>query len=640
MRNLILFICLIFSLNNLLHSQDLSSKILMSIDEDKITVKEFLRVYNKNLDLVKDQNQKEVDYYLNLYSNYRLKLKEARALKYDQKQDYIKEFDSYKKQLSKAYLTDKEVTDNLVEEAYYRTANEVKVQHILVKLNPGQDTLDAYKKINLLKKRFNDETFLNLKSSVHDGKDIFVEDLGYFSAFKMVYDFENIAFNTPINEISNPFKTQFGYHVLKVLDKRPSKGSVQVSHIMISNSNSTKISPEDRINQIYNSISNGASFEDLAKQFSDDKSSASRGGLMNPFSSGDINSEIFVNTAFNLNSIGDISKPIKTQFGWHIIKLISKNSIKTFDEIKLDLGQKIKRDSRSRIIRKKMIDKLKHTYNVLEPGLAYINNGISINQDKFILLNESLTNSSIFIKIENKSYSVKDFLVFLNSNFRSYDKSKNIEDFLNKQYSVFLDQSLFNYKKDNLINENQDYANVLKEYEEGLLLFDIMEEKIWNGAKNDTIGLKKYYNSNLDSYKSKFNILATIINSPSKKLLKEVLGELDNGISSDSIIKKFSNKNLIINSGKFNLDDPLLPQVPQFRKNINKHKIYKLQTGYVVVNIDEVVPSKILSFDEVKGSVIADFQTLLESKWIDKLRSKYNLIVYNDVLDELKRFLN
>jgi peptidyl-prolyl cis-trans isomerase SurA len=230
--------------------------------------------------------------------------------------------------------------------------------------------------------------------------------------------------------------------------------------------------------------------------------------------------------------------------------------------------------------------------------------------------------------------------VFLNSNFRSYDKSKNIEDFLNKQYSVFLDQSLFNYKKDNLINENQDYANVLKEYEEGLLLFDIMEEKIWNGAKSDTIGLKKYYNSNLDSYKSKFDILATIINSPSKKLLKEVLRELDNGISSDSIIKKYTKKNLIINTGKFNLDDPLLPQNPKFKKNINKRKIYKLQTGYVIVNIDEVIPSKILSFDEVKGSVIADFQTVLESKWIDKLRFKYNLIVYNDVLDELKRFLN
>ena len=166
-----------------------------------------------------------------------------------------------------------------------------------------------------------------------------------------------------------------------------------------------------------------------------------------------------------------------------------------------------------------------------------------------------------------------------------------------------------------------------------------MEEKIWNGAKNDTIGLKKYYNSNLDSYKSKFNILATIINSPSKKLLKEVLRELDNGISSDSIIKN-TVKNLIINTGKFNLDDPLLPQNPQFKKNINKHKIYKLQTGYVIVNIDEVIPSKILSFDEVKGSVIADFQTVLESKWIDKLRSKHNLIVYNDVLDELKRFLN
>ena len=167
-----------------------------------------------------------------------------------------------------------------------------------------------------------------------------------------------------------------------------------------------------------------------------------------------------------------------------------------------------------------------------------------------------------------------------------------------------------------------------------------MEEKIWNESKNDSIGLRKYYNLNLENYKSKFNISATIINSPSKKLLKEVLRELDSGINSDSIIKTFRKKNLIINSGKFNLDDPLLPQDPQFRKNINKRKIYKLQTGYVIVNIDEVIPSKILSFDEVKGSVIADFQTVLESKWIDKLRSKYNLIVYNDVLDELKIFLN
>ena len=640
MRNFHLIIYFLFLISNSLYSQDLNTMVLMSIDDDKITVKEFLRSYNKNFDLVKEKNKGELEYYLNLYSNFKLKLKEARALGYDKKDDYIKEFNLYKNQLSKAYLTDNEVTDDLIKQAYERTFNEVRVQHILVKLNPGKDTLDAYNQITLYKKRFENETFSDLKLSIHNGKSTFVEDLGYFSAFKMVYDFENVAFNTPVNEISSPFKTQFGYHILKVLDKRPSKGSVQVSHIMISNSNSTKISPEDRINQIYNSISNGASFEDLAKKFSDDKSSASKGGLMNPFSSGDINSEIFVDTAFSLKDIGQISKPIKTQFGWHILKLISKNPIKPFDEIKSDIEKKVKRDSRSKIIRKKMLTKLKLSYNIFEPVLKDYLKEIVLNEDRFILSNEGLSNDNLFLKIESKSYKVQDFLNFLNSNFKAYKRSKNFDAFINTQYLNFLDQALFDYKENNLANENQEYADVLREYEEGLLLFDIMEEKIWNESKNDSIGLRKYYNLNLENYKSKFNISATTINSPSKKLLKEVLRDLDNGISSDSIIKKFRKKNLIINSGKFNLDDPLLPQDPQFRKNINKHKIYKLQNGYVVVNIDEVIPSKILSFDEVKGSVIADFQTVLESKWIDKLRSKYKLIVYNDVLQKLKRFLN
>ena len=306
-------------------AQSIDSENLMTIGGETISVKEFLRVYNKNIDLVQDESQKNIDYYLNLYTNYKLKLKEARTLGFDQKESYKKEFESYKNQLSKTYTSDKEVTETLVKEAYNRTAKEVKAQHILVRIQPGQDTLAAYEKIQALRPRLVKEDFKSLRTALHDGKSIFVEDLGYFSAFKMVYDFENAAFNTPLGQTSKPFRTQFGYHVVKVLNKRPSKGKVQVAHIMIANTqNDSTLVPENRIKEIYRSIKEGDSFESLAKQFSDDKSSAAKGGVMNPFKSGDIRSEIFVSTAFELKDIGAISEPIQTQFGWHILKLISK----------------------------------------------------------------------------------------------------------------------------------------------------------------------------------------------------------------------------------------------------------------------------------------------------------------------------
>ena len=216
-------------------AQSIDSENLMTIGGETISVKEFLRVYNKNINLVQDQSQKNIDYYLNLYTNYKLKLKEARTLGFDQKESYKKEFESYKNQLSKAYTSDKEVTETLVKEAYNRTAKEVKAQHILVRIQPGQDTLAAYEKIQALRPRMVKEDFKSLRTALHDGKSIFVEDLGYFSAFKMVYDFENAAFNTPLGQTSKPFRTQFGYHVVKVLNKRPSKGKVKVAHIMIAN---------------------------------------------------------------------------------------------------------------------------------------------------------------------------------------------------------------------------------------------------------------------------------------------------------------------------------------------------------------------------------------------------------------------
>lgn len=637
MRRFFLTLSLFLGLVGFTNAQSLESRTLMSIAGEDISVKEFLRVYNKNIDLVQDQNLKNIDHYLDLYINYKLKLKEAKALGYDQKDSYKKEFKGYKNQLSKAYTTDTAVTQSLVKEAYDRTTNEVKAQHVLVRTLEGNDPKTAYDKIQLLRPRFIAEDFSDLRRSLHDGKAVFVEDLGYFSAFKMVYDFENAAFNTPVGQTSEPFKTQFGYHIVKVLDKRPSKGKVQVAHIMISNTQKdSTIVPEKRIKELYGALLQGGSFESLAKQFSDDKSSAAKGGVMNAFKSGDINSEIFVETAFNLEEIGDISKPIQTRFGWHILKLISKTAIESFDKISASLEQKVKRDSRSRIIRDKMIEKLKLTYQLSEPNLAFVGEKIQmVNSDIAWILSEDVSEQS-FLTIESKTYSYKDFINHLNKNAKSFQKSKSKSQFIGEQYAVFLADNLFRYKKDNLINDNPEYANILKEYEEGLLLFDIMQDKIWDGAKSDSLGLKAHYESNISSFKSEEKISGTIVSSNSKKYLKLVEKLWSKGLTDEAISNQINKTEqvLIFSNGEFELSSPLLPKNTQFSEGVSE--IYKLDSNFVILKVSSLLPANTLLFEDAKGMVISDYQSTLEANWIEELRKQYPLVIDSKVLKMLK----
>jgi len=623
---------------NILNSQDLDSKTLMTIGNQNITVKEFLRVYNKNINLVQDQNQKDIDYYINLYSKYKLKLIEAKELGYDLKDSYKKEFTSYKNQLSNAYTTDKKVTESLVKEAYNRTTNEIKAQHILVRFKDNQDSLLAYEKIQSLRPRLINEDFLKLRRSLHDGKSIFVEDLGYFSAFKMVYEFENAAFNTLVGQTSTPFRTQFGYHVVKVLETRLSRGKVQVAHIMISNTQKdSSIVPEIRINELYNSLIQGSSFETLAKQFSDDKSSASKGGVMNPFRSGDINSEVFVDTAFNLNEIGSISKPIQTQYGWHILKLISKSPIQPYEIIKQDLEKKVKRDSRSLIIRKKMIEKLVSKYDIFQPNLDLSSQLIIKNTKESIWVSKASKQKDVFLRIEDEIYTYETFLNFLNQNNRLQDKSISNDEFIKKQYKTFFENKLFEYKKNNLINENEEYANILKEYEDGLLLFDIMQDKIWDVAKNDTLALKLFYDNNISKFKSNEKIIGTIISSKDKKHLKKVIKLWEKSITDQEISKQlnYNSQVVVLSTGEFDITNPLLPQNENFKRGISK--IIEFDNNYVVIKVDDIIPSSSLTFEKIKGSVISKYQSFLESNWIEKLRNKYLIKVDDQVLKELKK---
>ena len=338
---------------------------MFTVDEAPVYASEFLRVYNKNLNIVVDENQKDMRSYLDLFINYKLKVKEAYDLGLDTIKSYKSEYKMYSEQLIEPYLKDESIVAKLVNEAYQRGLEEILASHILIRNNSNNpvDTLKAYNTIiEARQKIINGDDFAAVAKSYSDDPSVIKNNgsLGYFSAFSMVYPFENTAYNTSVGEVSQPFKTKFGYHILQVNDRRDARGEVEAAHIMIK---SASKNGEERINEIYTKLNNDEDFGYLAKTQSDDAYSAKKNGSLGKFGSGRMIKE-FEDVAFSLKDTSDISKPFKTKFGWHIIKLIKKFPLESLEEKKTELTQKIKSGDRSKIINSSVVNNLKKEYKL------------------------------------------------------------------------------------------------------------------------------------------------------------------------------------------------------------------------------------------------------------------------------------
>ena len=491
----------LFLISNFSFAQ-LENNILFKVNDSLVYVDEFNRVYNKNIDLIDENNQKDFESYLELFINYKLKLAEAYDLGLQNDPKYKSELNKYVKQLQNTYLTDRETEDKFLREAYERTKHEVNVSHVLIRIDENDnDTINVYNKLNSLRGPFLNSSIGDFKKSNQEDEELIIENLGYFSAFKMIYKFENMAYKTPVGEVSLPFRSRFGFHILKVNNKRSSLGEVTVGHIM---TYKNKPNAYERITNILDSLNNGVSFEYLAKKYSDDKNSSFKGGRLNPFSSGQINSIPFENAAFELGKKNNISKPIETKYGWHIIKFYSKKNVQKFDEIKYELLNKLKKSSRFSIVSDSFYDFLMNRY-----GLSYQNN----NLDYFISIldpgyfkgewsvPESIQEEKILIKISDKHLKYIDFATFLEDNQRKSSVTP-YQKLISDQYKSFIKYNALEIYKNNLESENSDYKFVIKEYREGLLLFNLMQDKIWTVRDSDSTKLKMFFNENKNKYTS------------------------------------------------------------------------------------------------------------------------------------------
>lgn len=506
-------------------------EVLFTIDGDPVFVDSFKRMFSKNQELMDDNSNNNVDNYLQLFIDYSLKIREAKAEKLNENPKFLNEYNKYRTQLAQKYITKSEVTDELLQEAYQRLKTAVNASHILILVDQDAlpvDTLKAYKRIMEIRQKIMDGmpfskaamTFSEDKSAQkNSGK------LGWFRVFKMVYPFENAAYQTPVGEISMPVRTQFGYHLIKVNEKRPAKGELKVAHIMLlENGNDSVPNPQKRINELYAQLKNGASFEELAIKFSEDKNSASNGGVLNWFEPGDLRVKNFGEVAFSLK-VGDFSEPFQTEYGWHIVKSLEKRPVGSYEENKTDLEKKIKNDSRAHLISDDMFHNLREFY--------HIGNNLKIPDFFKSFVTDSILKGSWkfdpkdipakdIVKIGDSAKTYLDFATYLLRRQKNVEQAKDKEILLNKWLNDFVNNSVLDYQRAHLEKINPEFAAIAKEYYNGLLLFDLMEQKIWYPAKKDSLELKKYFKKHKKEYPTEnFEEVRGLVQNDYQKQLEE-----------------------------------------------------------------------------------------------------------------------
>ncbi len=609
------------------------SEIIGSIDGKPILKEEFERLYRKNNQgLLNDSDKKTPLGYLKLFVDYKLKVHEAEQLGMDTITSFVRELKTYREEVARPYLTDVQFSNKMVTDAYHRMTNEVKASHILLRLDESaspEDTLKVYKRIMELREQaINGKNFESLAQqfsedpSAKQNKGV----LGYFSAFQMVFPFESMAYETPVGEISLPVRTRFGYHLIHVLDKRAAKGQIRVAHIMKrlrpNVSEETVRQAKQKIDSLAILINSGEDFSELAKKFSDDRTSARNGGIMPWFSSAGMIPE-FSDASFSLKNDGDISPVIRTPYGFHIIKRIERKPVAPFEEMENFLIDKIRKNPEiSKHSRQLFINKLKKEYNfkLQEDASSFLK---SFNED------EVEKPEAVLFSFADKEVTTKDFVSFLK-------KNENSRLSTDQQFQNFIEEKLTDYENENLENKHPDFKYLMKEYHDGILLFNISEEKIWSAAASDSIGLAAFYQKNIGKHLWGERFSGWVIECPDQKI-KDLVDEIlasDSMLSKEELadqVKQHTDKKVKIDRGFYEKGDNEL--VDYLVWNGLQPENYK--DGLHFIRGNKIAPQP-KTLDEAKGLYISDYQNYLEKEWIKQLRKKYRVKINKKIVKSIE----
>lgn len=603
--------------------------VLFTVNNEPVRSEEFIYLYNKNHQSKPDEyTEASILEYLDLFINFKVKVAEAKHRGMDTTQAFIKEYTSYRNELLKPYLPDTKIIDSLVTLTYNRLKEEVRASHILIKVPadaPPADTLAAYRKIMALKKRIEEgEDFGELATAHSEDESARMNhgDLGYFTALRMVYPFETAAYTTPVGQVSNPFRTQFGYHLVTVVDRQPSRGEVEVSHIMIrTGPGKDATEAKNLIFNIYDQLTAGAPWDELCRQFSEDQSSKEQGGRLRPFGVGVMAAvPEFEKAAFALKEPGDLSDPIKTAYGWHIIRLEKKTELPPLSEIEAELKSRVAKSDRLQVSKEAWQEKLRRSYKFSENQ--------AVKERVMALADSSLTQAAwrapaypqaekeMLFSLQGQGYPVSDFLAYVEKNqTRGLAPAVSMD----RLYTAYVDSCIMALLEKKIAEENPDFGMLLNEYYEGILLFEIMEDEIWNKAAEDTAGLHLFYDKNKSAYKAEERANTDLYSAATNDFVPE-LKTLINQHDTTKIKQYAALHKLRHEVGLYEKADKAV-----FSKAPWQTGIYSAETNgmYYLAWIHSIQPPGLKTFDEARAAVIADYQQELEETWIAALKKKY-----------------
>lgn len=612
-------------MSGLVRGQD-EEKVLFSIEGSPVYNAEFIRVFEKNKDIVVEDERKDFDDYFDLFVDFRLKLVQARELHLDTISSYTSDLSTYREQLIQPYLQNPEATENLVREAYDRTVEEVAASHILIMLKADADpvdTLKAYQKISAARSKIlNGASFDSIARIYSEDPSVQMNNgsLGYFSAFSMVYPFENAAYNTPVGEVSEPFRTQFGYHILQVKDKRKSPGEIQVAHIMVKNDSTVLRKSKEKIDEIYKKLEQGGDFATIAKEHSDDLSSAQKGGVLPKFGTGRM-IKSFEDVGFALENEGDFSKPFESEYGWHILKLLKKYPIGSYEELHAKLESKVKNGSRSSYVERSLAQKIAKDYQVVtyKAKLRLYPNIIGFENSNDTVL-----------RVEDEMFSGHDFYSFA-KDFKDRTKEDLFDEFRNKM--------IIDYYKKHLDETNKEFALTYQEYKDGLLLFELLQKQVWEKSEKDSLGLQRYFDKNRSKYIWKRRadlIIASCTRLEKAKIVQSLLMEDKHPDTIKSMVNEGATIHVLFSKGKLEEGSSKLPDGFTFKPGVSQ--IFEEEEHhFTIIKVMDIFEPQPKELKETRGEVMNDYQNYLESQWVKDLRQRYKIKVNQNNYKELKQ---
>ena len=665
MKNLfkavLLSLVVVLTTNNVISQSSVEKKVLVTIGNENVTAGEFMRVYEKNNYSEELYSENDVKDYLNLYINFKLKVLEAEALKMDTASSFKTELEGYRTQLAKPYFIDETVNEALLNEAYARLKKDIRASHILIMLDENatpEDTLKAYNKISTILdeikagKDFADAAVEHSDDpSARDKEAVpnqqrFKEgnkgDLGYFTVFNMVYPFENAAYNTPLGQVSPIVRTKYGYHILNIVDVKDAMGTAEVAHIFVAlrpeASTEDSLRKVQKINNIYEKIQDGLSFDDAVVEYSEDKGSIKNRGKLSGFSVNRVVPE-FVSTVGGLE-IGGISEPVRTAYGYHIIKLLTLNQPGTFEEEQAVLKERLAKDKRSLkseeavIAKIKTDNKFKNYPKAIDAVIAKIDTTVLAKRfvaDSLIGMTETV------IKLKKQKYTQYDFAKFVEIEQRIQDNIDK-EVYLHQLFTEFEKESCLDFMNANLEDQFPDFKELVKEYHDGILLFNLTDEKVWTKAVKDTIGIEEFFLNNRERYNWGERVDASVFqlrNKSNIEKVKEIILKYDNDGDIAKAFDADSINSIRILPDVYELGDDKYIDMVEWKTGLSEAINSDVEDLTVFVFIREVLPPQPKELKDARGIVTADYQNFLEEQWITELKGKYPIELNEEILTRI-----